>query len=92
MTPEKRADIAERYGWQEGEREALQRDMAERERRIAARGCGGVGQGPECGTGRGRAARRPLSSRDQAKQPEPRMTRHRADLGNVGESPHQGEP
>ena len=35
MTPEKRADIAERYGWQEGEREAMQRDMAERRRRDA---------------------------------------------------------
>ena len=34
MTPEKRADIAERYGWQEGEREALQREMAERAARI----------------------------------------------------------
>ena len=33
MTPEKRAEITERYGWQEGEREALQRDMAERRRR-----------------------------------------------------------
>ena len=34
MTPEKKADIAERYGWREGEREALQRDISERQRRI----------------------------------------------------------
>ena len=34
-TPEKRADIAERFGWQEGEREALQREMIERAQRIA---------------------------------------------------------
>ena len=35
MTPEKKADIAERYGWQEGERDALQRDISERKRRDA---------------------------------------------------------
>ena len=35
MTPEKRAEIAERYGWQEGEREAMQRDISERQRRDA---------------------------------------------------------
>ena len=34
-TPEKRADIAERFGWQEGEREALQREMTEWAQRIA---------------------------------------------------------
>ncbi len=34
MTPEKKADIAERYGWLEGERETLQRDISERQRRI----------------------------------------------------------
>ena len=30
MTPEERAEIWERYGWKEGEQEALLRDLAER--------------------------------------------------------------